>query len=271
MSSAVETVAKGALLAAAMALAGCPTPPPKSAATVRAEDLPADPNQLAAMRDELYRKGDPVSLENALVVADRALALQPNDYAAAWQGARAAFRLADMAEHDKGRRAYFGRRAADYGAHAAAVRPNAVEGPYYQALGLGYVASTKTLGALEIVPEIAKAARTAIQLDEKYDHCGPQRLLGALLLKAPGWPTSIGDPDEAMDRLSRAVQLCGDYPANRLYYGEALLAVDRPCDAANEFSSVLQCASNPEWAFTEARAHAEAQQRLGKALSKCKR
>src|SRR5512136_261200 len=79
-------------------LAGCPPPPPpQSVATIRAEDLPADPAELLRRLDELSQQHDRPSLENALVVADRLLQLKPGDYEAAWRAARACFWLADDA------------------------------------------------------------------------------------------------------------------------------------------------------------------------------
>ncbi len=257
-----------------LTLAGCPQRAPVSAATLRAQDLPADPAKLGEMSAELVEKGDPVSLENALVVDDKALSIAQDPaarYAAAWRAARDAFRLADAADHDKGRRGWFSRKGSEYAAQATAADGKGVEGHYYRALDLGYLASTKTLGALSILPDIVKEAEAAIAANEKYDHCGPLRVLGALLIKAPKWPTSVGDPEDGAERLARATQLCPDYPVNHLYYAEALLANKKPCDAIPELQKVIDAPTNPEWAYTQPRAHDEAQAQLVKAQERCKR
>jgi hypothetical protein len=265
--SSREAIAAGALVGL-LALTGCPPPPPKSAATLRAQDLPADPAKLAEMSAQLVEKGDTVSLENALVVNDRALSIEPGSYAPAWHAAQAAFRLADAAEHDKGRRAWFAGKGAAYAEGAIKANPKGVEGHFYRAVNLGYLASTKTLGALDLIPDIEHAAKAAVDADEKYDHCGPLRVLGMVLLKAPGWPTSVGDPDEAAERLGRAAQLCPDYEINHLYYGEALIAAGKACDAVKELERVL-AAPAPGSDYTEQRTHQEAQEQLAKARAKC--
>src|SRR5207253_7301529 len=128
---------------------------------------------------------DRKTLENALIVADKLLATDPSgprSFDAAWMGARAAFWLADEAEGDDDRRGWFGRKAATLGARAIEIDPKRAEGHYYRALGQGYVAQTRTVGALDLVKQIAEEAKAAIAADEKFDLGGPHRLYGTVLL-----------------------------------------------------------------------------------------
>ena len=120
-----------------------------------------------------------------------------------------------------------------------AIDPKRIEGQYYLALCLGYVAWSTNVGAFDILPEIASAGKTAASIDERYDYAGSQRLLGMLYLRAPGWPTSIGDPDEAQARLQRAIVLAPDYMPNHLFYAEALLSNEKRSEALHEVDVAL--------------------------------
>ena len=217
---------------------GCPAPPAiESAATVRVAELPADGPALAKMADDFEARGDGVSLENALVVRDRQRAITPTDIEPAWRAAKDAFLLADDAEDDhKPRRAHFAQKCIDESAAAIAIDGKRVEGHYYRGICLGLLATTKTVGALDLVKELLAAGKAAIAADASFDHGGPERLVGALLLKAPGWPTSVGDSDEALTHLQKAVELDKDFPPNHLWLAEALLANDKPVDAQRELA-----------------------------------
>ena len=101
--------------------------------------------------------------------------------------------------------------------------PKLAAAHYYLALNLGQLARTKSLGALPLVDEMERAFKAAASLDANFDHAGPDRSLGLLYLDAPGWPTSIGSNKKARLHLQKAVELCPDFPDNRLCLLEALL------------------------------------------------
>jgi tetratricopeptide (TPR) repeat protein len=256
-------------LLALVAAAGChEVRPPESAATIKASELPADVPALARRAEELFQPADPVSLENTLVVCDRILQLDPRNYDAAWQWARSAFWLADAAGSKKDRRAWFAGKGAEHAARAIAIDTARVEGHYYRGLDLGYLARTRTFGAVELVTPIFKEAQAAVAADEKYDHAGPLRLLGGVLINAPGWPASVGDPDEGADRLARAVALAPDYPLNHLYYGEALIKVGKLAEAEEQLLEAQRLVAVPEHAWMQPRVQAEVDEQLARLRAK---
>ena len=114
-----------------------------------------------------------------------------------------------------------------------------VEGQYFLALCLGYVAINANSGAFDLLPEIVNAGKAAAAINESYAYGGPQRLLGMVYLRAPGWPTSIGDPDEALQHLTRAVTIGPDYAPNHLFYAEALLANEKRTEALHEVERAM--------------------------------
>lgn len=62
-----------------------------------------------------------------------------------------------------------------------------------------------------------------VELDDSLDEGGALRMLGAIRLKAPEWPTGPGDLDEALELLGDAVKRFPLHPLNHLFYAEALL------------------------------------------------
>ena len=230
-------------LMTALTGAACRPLPVRSAATVHAQDLPTDPQALQMVAEEYIAKGDRISLENALVALDKYRRLEPKSIEPLWRTSLVAFLLADTAGPERKRRAYFADLGERQARAAIALAPTRVEGHYYLAINMGYTAQSKSfirrLGALDLVPEIQKEGKIALMIDPRFDHAGPHRLLGALYLRAPGWPASIGDPEEALMHLMSAVEIDPSYPENHLYLAEALLANNRVADAAREVDKVL--------------------------------
>lgn len=257
-------------IAAVALCTGCPQPPQlRSLAQLRPEELSQDPKELMTLAETLEAQGDAPSLEDALVVRDKALGLTGSPMVA-WQAARTAYLLADGAvgEAARRRRAKFAKLGVDYSLRAIAGDGQRVEGFYFHAINLGLLASTRTLGAVEILPEMLKQGKRAVELDERFDHAGPHRLVGALLVKAPGWPTSVGDVEEGAEHLQRAVELAPDYPENHLFYCEALLVNGHAADAKKECDLVLAAPAEGPWAGRLARWRAEAGQLLIKVMKR---
>jgi len=226
---------------------------PRSAATLNVRDLPADLDALAALAASSFHPEDPVALENVMTICDRMLEIDPRSFVAAWQWARAAFWLADAAGDDHDRRAWFSERGARRAELAITISPGRVEGHYYRGVDLGYLARTRSLGAVELVQPMYREALAAIAVDERFDHAGPLRLLGGVLINAPGWPASVGDSDEGAERLARAVELAPEFPLNHLYYGEALLKVGKPADARTRLLEARRLLAGPEYSWMKPR------------------
>ncbi|MSP62538.1 MAG: hypothetical protein EXR72_19840 [Myxococcales bacterium] len=246
-------------------LAGCPTPPAViSLARLDPSLLANDPKVLEAQAEELDRRGDPASLEDCLLVREKQLSLEPRSFDVVWRAARVAFELAEDAVGDnaKPRRAKFSQKGIDYARRAIALDGKRVEGYYYHAVCLGLLASTRRFGALELIPEVMKNGKSAVELGEKFDHGGPHRLLGATYTKAPSWPASVGDVEEGCEHLQRAVAIDPAFPGNHLYYCEALLRNDRHAEAQKECDQVLVAPPDPAWNRMLPRWRAEAEQLL---------
>ena len=144
----------------------------------------------------------------------------PTNVTVAWQFARACFDLAELAAKDA-ERAELAQRGIAVCRQLIGRDPKNAAAHYYLALNLGQLARTKSLGALKLLSEMEREAKTALDLDPSFDYAGPDRFLGMLYHEAPGWPASIGSKSKARAHLLKAVERSPDYPENRLYLLEA--------------------------------------------------
>jgi hypothetical protein len=235
-------------------LAGCPRPLPPvlNAATVKVSELPEDREELLKYADEEYLKDTVVAAENSLVALEKAigphaLTVIGKDYDALWRAARACAWVAGDFSDNK-TRDQFATHGVNYAKAAVALEPRSVEGHYYLGINTGLSASTRSFSAATMVPHIRDEAMAAAKVDEKFEHAGPLRLLGGVYAKAPGWPASIGDPEKGVKYMEQAVKLAPEYPENHLLYGDALIADDKPIDAAREYKLVMDAPNQPEYA-----------------------
>jgi tetratricopeptide (TPR) repeat protein len=225
-------------------LAGCPpSKPPQTAATVKNDDLPRDVAGLNAWADEQMRKQTPEAMTNALVALDKALTLEKS-YESLWRAAKACAWLGDEYDTDNKTAESFVKRGMEYAEQAAKLDPNRVEGHYYRGLTLGQFAWLNKVKARDIVPQVVEATKKAVEADPKFDHAGPLRLLGSVYAQAPEPPTSVGDHEEGIKMLSRAIQIASAYPQNHLLLGDAY-RTDKNLDAAERaYQKVLESTSN---------------------------
>jgi tetratricopeptide (TPR) repeat protein len=159
-------------------------------------------------------------LQRVLDQAESRAKQDTNSAVVAWELARACFDLADIAPDNK-TRAALSERGIAAGRHAVRLDPKSAAAHYYLGMNLGQLARTKLLGALHLINEMEAEWKTAAALDPKFDHAGIHRSLGILYRDAPGWPTSVGNRKQARLHLQKAVELCPDYPENRLAQLEA--------------------------------------------------
>lgn len=95
---------------------------------------------------------------------------------------------------------------------------------YWQAVAQGLAAREQPLTALGVLPKIIALLRRAGAAEPKLDDGGPARVLALLLVRAPGWPTGPGNPDEALEEATKATTLAPEHPLNELARAEALAA-----------------------------------------------
>ena len=93
---------------------------------------------------------------------------------------------------------------------------------YYLAANLGLAVRDHPTLAVGNLGRLEGEMKQAVALSPGIDDGGPLRILGALYLKAPAWPSGIGDRDKALELLEKAVKEHPRHPLNHLFYAQAL-------------------------------------------------
>jgi len=135
--------------------------------------------------------------------------------------------------------------------------PGVAECTYRLALAVGQQARERPSTANDGLDVMVDLLRQVIAAAPGLDHAGGHRVLALVLLRAPGWPTGPGDPEEGLDQARAAVAAFPDYPPNQLVLGEALLDNGRRTDARRAFErsfELARAADDPEAAEWAAQA-----------------
>jgi tetratricopeptide (TPR) repeat protein len=197
------------------------------------------------------------SMTKAANLLEQAARNLQDDYAAQWQAARALEFLAENETRPELRRES-AQRGIVLARRASKLKPDGVEGCYWYALNVGWLADVDRSYGLDAVGEMQTALKRAIELDEHYDFAGPLRVLGILYLRTPQPPASIGSPRKGLQLLQRAAKLFPDYPENYLYLAEALHDNGRADEAKEALQKVLEAKPWPDQQFESEQWKAEA-------------
>jgi tetratricopeptide (TPR) repeat protein len=232
-------------------------------ATVKESDLPDDPQKLIEYADTAFKKQSVEGVQNSLKALEKARAKNDKSYEVQWRMARGYVWLSEEYD-DPGHVEDFSQKAMDAARQAVALEPVHVEGNYYLGTAIGQYVNVKKLKAKDLVPQIVDAAKAAVKADEKFDNAGPLRLLGSVYAQAPEPPTSVGDHDEGVKILARAITLSPNYPQNHLLMGDAQVINRNLEQAEREYNTVLQAEPLPgaSWAHRYIKWRVEAQEGL---------
>ncbi len=214
-----------------------------------AEALPTTPEELLALSRELGREGAPASdLIRAFEALLRLAETQGETVDLLIRQAQVIRYLVEPMD-DRREVIRWARRGEDIAFRVRQLAPERVEGYYYVAMFLGFRAQQQRTVALVLLPRMEENGRRAVAIDETYDDAGPLRFMGLLLVEAPAWPHGIGDPEEGVELLRRAVEL-NDYPLNYFFLGKALLAIGEEAEACQVLNQAYEAPAEGRWART---------------------
>jgi tetratricopeptide (TPR) repeat protein len=199
--------------------------------------LPEEPAELLQMARTLYHEdADPEDMSRVLLAACRLSDLEPESAEAHYLAGRACGWLQDYGEltvcydADRGRT-----RTVDcvnLAEVAARMDPDNAQFQYSLALNIGLELEHASIANASLILQSFMATlKRVIKLDSTIDEGGALRILGALYLKAPPWPTGPGDLDKSLELLGRAVSEHPEHPLNHLFMAEAQLEDEEPEEA----------------------------------------
>jgi tetratricopeptide (TPR) repeat protein len=171
------------------------------------------------------------------VAAQIKFSTNANDAKIAWEFGRACFDLAECATN-KAQKAALAEQGIAACRRAIAIDPKCGPAHLYLGMTIGQVADTKRdLAALKMVKEMEAEFLIARDLDESFDHAGPDRNLGLLYFQSP-IIVSVGNRTKARRHLERAVQLAPESPENHLNLIEAYLKWNEAKAAQRELKAL---------------------------------
>jgi hypothetical protein len=163
-----------------------------------------------------------------------------NDYAALWRGARACAWIALNESLPRSERKKYAMDGVKIGREAVLKTSAKAEPHYYLALCMGAFSDISGSATREWVREIAYHTKMALELDERFDNCGPHRVLGQLMVKTDEYPTyAVGTLEQGLIHLQKATVLCPDYGENHLVYAKALRLDNQVDQARAELEKVV--------------------------------
>jgi tetratricopeptide (TPR) repeat protein len=213
-------------------------------ADIRQLPIYNNPKALTEVADALGSRSAPFGQKvYALRLAVQANFLDKKSKTSALVLSRVAFLVADSIDGDEDKI----KKTAEIGVKAArsvGIDQSNPESCYYFALNQGLLVQMKGLFALGKLPEIHEALKIA-QKAESLDSGGPMRVLGMMYLKAPAWPSGIGDLDKSLELLEQATKKYPEQPQNFIFYAEALIQDDNR-DKALQVLDIAEKLSVPE-------------------------
>lgn len=181
-----------------------------------------NPAALAEIANELCTWSAPFGQKvYAMRLATQACTLDKKSKAYSVLLSRTSFIVADSLEGDEDKL----QKCAEIGVTAArhaGINKDNPEACYYFAVNQGIILYKKGLFGLSKLPEIFEALKIS-QKNEEIDFGGPLRVLGMMYLRAPAWPTGIGDLDKSLELLEKASKKYPAHPQNLMFYAQALI------------------------------------------------
>jgi hypothetical protein len=203
-------------------LAGCSQVPDNSLGT--GGNVPPEEDR---RYEELVLDGRGAFLENERTIEGvqksherykQAIAIRADDYTVMWEAARTAVWLGNFGPEDM--REDYVRAGIEYANTAVKLNPTGEEGLFYDGALAGKLAELDIKYGASGLETIEQRMRQLIEMKSTFIYGGPDRVLGILLMRAPGPPLGPGDWNEAEKHLKRALEIDPNWPENQLYMAE---------------------------------------------------
>ncbi|MFB0565519.1 MAG: tetratricopeptide repeat protein [Candidatus Aminicenantaceae bacterium] len=205
-----------------------------------------DAEELIAQGDKLYEEMmDMTAAKEAQAKYQKALTITENKYEAYWRLARIHYYIGANTESKKGKKTIFSQGI--YNAKkAVALEPEKPDGYYWLGVNYGvYGEARGVLKSLFLVDDIKDAMKKVIEIDRSYEDGGPDRVLGRVYFKVPGF--AGGSKDKSLEYLSKSKELGPNDALTRIYLADTYLSLKKIDEARAELDYVLNMGSDSRW------------------------
>lgn len=201
---------------------------------------------LIAQADELYLgMKDMATAEKARDLYLQALEKAENKYEPLWKLSRILYYVGDNTELKKEKKLIF-KEAIEYAKQAVELEPEKPDAYYWLGVAYGvYGEARGVLKSLFLVDDIKEAMRKVIEIDQSYEEGGPDRVLGRVFFKVPGF--AGGSKKKSLMHLQKSLEYGPNDPLTRFYLADTYFAMNEIEKSRKELEFVLSMESDDRW------------------------
>ena len=201
---------------------------------------------LIAQGDKLY--GEMKDLETAKkaeALYQKALLAAEDKYEAYWKLSRIKYYIGSNTKKKKEKKVIFSQGI--YNANKAiGLEPEKPDGYYWLGVNYGVYGEAKgVLKSLSLVKPIKRAMNKVIELNRAYEDGGPDRVLGRVYFKLPGF--AGGSKKKSLEHLLKSKEIGPNDMLTRVYLADTYLALKEIDKAKEELEYVLSSESDSCW------------------------
>lgn len=188
---------------------------------------------------------DMATAKEAEALYHKAIGLMDNRYEAFWRLSRILYYIGEHTEKKKDKKAIFA-QGVYYAERAIEREPEKPDGHYWHGVNNGKYGETRgVLKSLFLVKPIKRAMNKVIEIDRSYEEGGPDRVLGRVYFKLPGF--AGGSKEKSLEHLLKSKEYGPDDAVTRLYLAETYLKLDQVDKAREELDYVLNMEPDSRW------------------------
>jgi tetratricopeptide (TPR) repeat protein len=218
-----------------------------ASASVSAQQVAPPPLEQA--RQAFAERSSPAKAKSAADLFAQAAKADPKSYEARWEGAKACYFYGNFTLEtaaDSVKMAIF-QDGIDRAKAAVALDPKGVEGHFWLGVLYGVYGEAKGIfKSLAMVPDIKKEMQTCLELDPAVEGHGPDRVLGRMFYKLPGFKG--GDNRKSIEHLVRSMEGSPTNALTRLYLAETYKTEGMKDKAVEQLKFVVAMTPDPRWA-----------------------
>lgn len=208
--------------------------------------FPQEDKDLIAQGDELYMQMKDMATAEAILAKYREVLVGTEDkYEVYWRLARIMFFIGDHTESKKEKETILA-QGIYYAKKAIELESGKPDGHFWLGVNYGVYGETKgVLKSLSLVDDIKEAMNRVIELDRSYEGGGPDRVLGRVYFKLPGF--AGGSKDKSLEHLLKSKEFGPEDPLTRFYLAETYLKLDEVNKAREELEYIMNMEPDPSW------------------------
>ncbi|MDH4257854.1 MAG: TRAP transporter TatT component family protein [Candidatus Aminicenantes bacterium] len=202
--------------------------------------------ELIAQADQLYLEmRDMATAEKARDLYLKARDKAEDKYEPFWKLSRIYYYIGDNAQSSKDKKIIFS-QGIYYAERAAELEPEKPDGYYWLGVNYGvYGEARGVLKSLFLVDDIKRAMNKVVELERSYEEGGPDRVLGRMYFKLPGF--AGGSNDKSAEHLLKSLEYGPNDPLTRYYLADTYLALKEVEKARTELEFILNLESDDRW------------------------